>query len=175
MTDPASLITRLRETFPQNPEFGPVTAYQRAMIHEAADALQYLSARLEVVPGFSESADGISCRDETIRLQVERIERLTTRLEVAERALGEIRSLEPRPYDGKKFDREASDACPECQGYRGHPIQQGICSTHRQPFYQRERHEAHEEKILGYRCKSIAADALAYHNTEATETGNGDT
>lgn len=39
-----------------------------------------LRERLEVVPGWSEDVDGIGCRDETIRLQDERIERLRTKL-----------------------------------------------------------------------------------------------
>lgn len=40
---------------------------------EAADRIEYLERRLEVVPGLSEDADGIACRDETIRLQDARI------------------------------------------------------------------------------------------------------
>lgn len=49
------------------------------MYREAATAIERLTARLEVVPGFSEDADGIACRDDTIRLQDERIARLTAR------------------------------------------------------------------------------------------------
>jgi hypothetical protein len=39
-----------------------------------------LEARLEVVPGLSQSADGIACRDDTIRLQDEQIASLRTQL-----------------------------------------------------------------------------------------------
>ena len=48
----------------------------------AAAEITRLRARLEVEPGWSESADGIACRDETIRLQDAHITRL--RAELAE-------------------------------------------------------------------------------------------
>ena len=40
----------------------------------------YLEKRLEVVPGMSEDSDGIACRNDTIKIQDERIERLTVML-----------------------------------------------------------------------------------------------
>lgn len=53
-------------------------AYQ----HEAAAEITRLRARLEVELGWPESADGIACRDETIRLQDAQIASL--RAELAE-------------------------------------------------------------------------------------------
>lgn len=43
---------------------------------EAADTITALRKRLEVVDGWSESVDGISCRDDTIKLQDAEIEAL---------------------------------------------------------------------------------------------------
>lgn len=51
-------------------------------------------------------------------------------------------------------------ACPECQRYKDHPIQRGICDTHRKPIYAQEAHDRHETSILGYRAQQIARDAL---------------
>lgn len=56
-------------------------------LHSAAVAaarIEYLEKRLEIVPGLSETADGISCRDETIKLQDARITALETSLAEAE-------------------------------------------------------------------------------------------
>lgn len=46
------------------------------------ERVSYLERRLEVVPGFSEDADGIACRDDTIRLQDGQIRRLGRELGV---------------------------------------------------------------------------------------------
>jgi len=57
-------------------------------LHSAAVAaarIEYLEKRLEIVPGLSETADGISCRDETIKLQDARITALETSLAEARR------------------------------------------------------------------------------------------
>ena len=56
----------------------------RKLAHEAAARIEYLGKRLEVVPGWSESADGISCRDDTIKLQDARIQALEASLAEAE-------------------------------------------------------------------------------------------
>lgn len=74
-------------------------------------------------------------------------------------ALTEIAALEPKSFDGG-LDMEAIKACDECLRYAGHPVQQGICNTHRQPIWNREAHDGHEEKALGYRAKSMARAAL---------------
>lgn len=52
-----------------------------ALLVEAADLIEQFVKRLEVVQGWNEGVDGISCRDETIRLQDARIERLEADLE----------------------------------------------------------------------------------------------
>lgn len=57
--------------------------------------------------------------------------------------------------------RDQIAACPQCQRYKGHPIQNGICDDHRKPIYAQENHDRHETKILGYRARDIARDALA--------------
>jgi hypothetical protein len=76
-------------------------------------------------------------------------------------ALEEIRDLEPVPFDGFPADwNEQINACEECQRYKDHPIQRGICDRHRQPIWARERHESSEVKRTGYRAKSIARQAL---------------
>ena len=63
-------------------------------LHSAAVAaarIEYLEKRLEIVPGLSETADGISCRDETIKLQDARITALETSLAEAEgRVIAEV-------------------------------------------------------------------------------------
>ena len=51
-----------------------------------------LRARLEVVTGWSESADGISCRDDTIALQDARIEKLLARIAELEGVLSALMS-----------------------------------------------------------------------------------
>lgn len=63
-----------------------VAICDRRGLHEAAAEITRLRARLEVEPGWSESADGIACRDETIRLQDARIASL--RAELAEARAG---------------------------------------------------------------------------------------
>jgi hypothetical protein len=78
-------------------------------------------------------------------------------------ALERIRDLKPRPYDKHPTDwREQIDACEECQRYSGHPIQQGICNTHRRPLWERETHDKHEERALGSRAAIIAREALSF-------------
>ena len=77
-------------------------------------------------------------------------------------ALIEIRDLAPRPFEGFPADwREQIAACAECQSYKGHPIQGGICDTHRQPLWARESHEKAERAALGARASIIARDAIA--------------
>jgi len=75
-------------------------------------------------------------------------------------ALEAIAGLEPAPFAFPEDWSEQIAACPECQRYRGHPIQQGICDQHRKPLYQRESHEEFEHKAIGYRAKTIARHAL---------------
>lgn len=81
-------------------------------------------------------------------------------------ALEEIAALETEPFAGG-LDMEAIKACEECQRYAGHPVQHGICNTHRRPIWDREAHDSHEEKALGYRAKAIARAAIAKATGEA--------
>lgn len=85
-------------------------------------------------------------------------------------ALDEIANIKERKKDCYPPDwRKQIAACPECQRYKGHPIQQGICDEHRKPIYAQEDHDRHETKILGYRSMDIARVAL----TRAKEAGYG--
>src|SRR5690606_34921926 len=78
------------------------------------------------------------------------------------KALEEIANLSERPYDKFPSDwRDQIAACPECQRYKDHPIQRGICDDHRKPLYDRDDHYKSEKSVLGYRAKSIAREALA--------------
>lgn len=86
---------------------------------------------------------------------------LRHRIETLEKALEEIRDLEPATFNAYPADwKEQIDACEKCQDYKNHPIMRGICDTHRQPMNDRESHDAHQVRILGYRAKGIARDAL---------------
>ena len=92
---------------------------------------------------------------------------LRAELERKDAALREITELEPRPSTLYPADwREQIAACPECQRYKDHPIQRGICDTHRRPIYATERHNEHETSILGYRAKGIARAALSAQKEE---------
>lgn len=85
-------------------------------------------------------------------------------------ALGEIADIKERKKDLYPSDwREQIAACPECQRYKNHPIQQGICDTHRRPIYAQQDYDRHETEILGYRAKDIARAALI----SAKEAGYG--
>jgi len=84
-------------------------------------------------------------------------------------ALEEIRDLKPREKELPADHWDQIRACPECQRYAGHPVQQGICDAHRRPMWDREKHNAHEESILGYRAMEIARNALASSPERKTE------
>lgn len=89
-------------------------------------------------------------------------DRMRERVVGLEKALAEIRDLEPAPFNSYPADwQEQIDACEDCQRYKGHPVMHGRCSAHWQPVYDREKHDAHEVRALGYRARSIARDALA--------------
>lgn len=80
------------------------------------------------------------------------------------KALREIAEITERKENKFPSDwRDQISACPECQRYKDHPIQNGICDQHRKPIYAQEDHDRHETKILGYRAKDIARAALASH------------
>ena len=98
----------------------------------------------------------------------EQIERLNSRIvellrerDALVKALEDIKALGPKPFAFPTDWQEQIDACSECQRYKHHPIQQGICNTHRKPLYERKRHDRFEEKAIGYRAQSIAREAIA--------------
>ncbi len=76
-------------------------------------------------------------------------------------ALEAIRDREPAPFEMPADWNEQIAGCSECQGWaKDHPIQRGICDTHRGPLWARERHDKAETAALGYRAISIAREAL---------------
>ena len=102
-----------------NVEFGRkenfVSNWNRRADTQAADEIARLRKRLEVVEDWSEDADGIACRNDTIRLQDERIarlreerRRLVEALKVADDAIKEMF----RYYDGGET-RGSYDGKPE--------------------------------------------------------------
>lgn len=77
------------------------------------------------------------------------------------RALNEIVALDVAPFEMPSDWREQIDACSECQGWaKHHPIQRGICDTHRRPLWAREKHEENEVRAIGGRARNIARSAL---------------
>lgn len=83
-------------------------------------------------------------------------------------ALERIRDMEERPFTGWPTDwHEQIAACEECRAYANHPIQQGICNTHRQPIYAQDKHDRHERQAMGWRMATIAREALSAIATEA--------
>lgn len=83
------------------------------------------------------------------------------RVAEAVEALREIAELEKGAFDFPADWSEQVRACVECQSYKDHPIQQGICNRHRQPLWAREAWEKSEDVRIGFRAKRIASAALA--------------
>ncbi|WP_286948981.1 MULTISPECIES: hypothetical protein [Brevundimonas] len=113
-----------------------------------------------VAETFSRAADtleAILAENSALRAANTEAER---KLAEAVEAMEEIAAIEPKPFEGG-LDMESIRACEECRRYEGHPVQHGICNTHRRPIWDREKHEGHEEKALGYRAKSIARTFLS--------------
>jgi len=82
-------------------------------------------------------------------------------IETLTKALEEIRDVQPQEFNAYPADwQEQRDACDDCQRYKDHPLMRGICDTHRKPMYDRESHDTHQIRSLGYRAKSMARDAL---------------
>lgn len=80
--------------------------------------------------------------------------------DIAARALEAINAVKVREFDFPSDWTEQVNACAECQSYKGHPIQLGICDTHRRPLYRRDAHDAEELRRLDTRRMEIARDAL---------------
>ena len=76
-------------------------------------------------------------------------------------ALEKIESMQPVAFSFPADWSAQIAGCSECQRYKKHPIQQGICDTHRKPLYERERHEQHERETMRFRMKDVAREALA--------------
>lgn len=76
-------------------------------------------------------------------------------------ALEKIAHWAPRPFEMPANWSEQIEACADCQRYSGHPIQRGICDTHRRPLWDREKHDKHQDVMRGLDAQQIAAAALA--------------
>lgn len=85
---------------------------------------------------------------------------MATAAEPLRAALDQILKLEPEPFVFPADWQQQIDACPECQRYKDHPIQRGICDMHRKPIYERERHDNHQQRTLIYRAQDIARTAV---------------
>ena len=59
------ICTVLRETWPQHPEFGPLTAGRRATIHEAADTIEALERSLAELVGRFNRRDWVLSGDDS--------------------------------------------------------------------------------------------------------------
>lgn len=91
-------------------------------------------------------------------------------IETLVKALEEIRDLQPQAFNAYPADwNEQIAACDDCQRYKDHPLMRGICDTHRKPMYDRESHDAHQVRALGYHAKSMARDALDAAAKEITQ------
>src|SRR5690606_24719459 len=81
--------------------------------------------------------------------------------EVLVAALRAIVDMEPEPFDFPADWGQQVAACEECKRWKDHPIQQGICDTHRQPLWDRDAHVKSEQLRLHDRMRSVAREALA--------------
>ena len=101
--------------------------------------------------------------EELFRQLAQRDERnaaLEARVLRLERGLREIETLVPEPYQFPVDWDEQVASCADCRRFANHPIQQGICDTHRRPLWARDRHDANEEARLGYRAMKLARKVL---------------
>jgi hypothetical protein len=73
-------ITEVRAELARIPS-APHYSEQMHTVLSLCDEVEKLRGRLEVVPGFSEDADGIACRDDTIALQDDRLMRQRAKIE----------------------------------------------------------------------------------------------
>lgn len=157
-----------------------------AVVHSATDGFQReedaeFSARFDPPTALSLIARTEAAEGEVERLKVENVnlriafdmasesrEAFFRQLKAAEaqsdrlvEALERIRDLEQAPFEYPADMWEQIAACEDCQRYKDHPIQRGICDTHRRPFWAREKHDDHEERRLGWSAKGIAREALS--------------
>jgi hypothetical protein len=100
--------------------------------------------------------------------------KLTALVERLEGALQRVRDMEPEPYAFPTDWHEQIQSCAECERWKDHPIQRGICDEHRRPLYAREQHDASERAALGYRMQRIASEALnAYQREQVAAPAKG--
>lgn len=87
------------------------------------------------------------------------------------KALRQITELECEPYAFPADWHEQIAACAECERFKGHPIQRGICDTHRRPLYARDRWDDDQQRALIFRAKDIARAALAKASRKRNRRG----
>lgn len=129
------------------------------------DCIRYLDAefiklrdRLDIGP---QGEDAIDVAESAMGHLHHQIAAKDAEIERLRKALEGIRDLEPAPFNAYPADwKEQIAACEKCQDYKDHPIMHGICDTHRRPMNDRESHDAHQVRSLGYRAKGMARDAL---------------
>ncbi len=126
----------------------------------AASSKALLAENAALRGSLTKANDGFEEYERKFYLEQDAREEAERKLAEAVATLKEIAEIEPQPFDGG-LDVAAIRTCDECQRYAGHPVQRGICNTHRRPIWDREKHESREEKSLGYRAKSIARTFLS--------------
>lgn len=85
--------------------------------------------------------------------------------------LKQIAELKPEPFNFPADFQEKIAACPECQGWaKNHPVQGGICNTHRAPLWERDAHDIYELRAIGPRCQMLAQKALDRYQRENKPT-----
>lgn len=81
-------------------------------------------------------------------------------------ALREISEMKPELFEFPEDWHDQIEACKECQRYKDHPIQQGICDDHRRPLWDRKDHERSERLALGARMREVASRALSEYEKQ---------
>lgn len=102
------LVERLRKVDAEGFRDAPTGEEIDALL----DRIEYLERRLEVVPEWGEDCDGIGCRDETIKLLDERIERLSAESADLKQAVIAFAAPWAVQY-AKDFDLPAGSLHPE--------------------------------------------------------------
>lgn len=99
------------------------------------------------------------------------LEALSVREKVLVEALEFIRDWSPREFMFPADWSEQIENCAECESYKCHPIQQGICNTHRRALWDREAHDNQQRELRGLYARDYARVALA--GSQSPSTGEG--
>lgn len=90
------------------------------------------------------------------------------------KALREIAGLGKSEFQFPEDWSEQVASCAECQEYANHPVQAGICNTHRQPLWARDAFDRRQRLSLGIQAQQIASEAIAAHEAAIREPQGGE-